>query len=48
MANEYRGFVFGTGSYASPRTRRIRQRPMNARRRPVTTPAPAPASTKAA
>ena len=48
MANEYRGFVFGTGSSASPRTRRIRQRPIHAPRRPVTTPAPAPASLKAA
>jgi hypothetical protein len=29
MANEYRGFALGTGSYASPRTRRIRQRRIN-------------------
>ena len=48
MANEYRGFVLGTGSYAFPRTRRIRQRPIHAPRRPATTPAPAPAPNKAA
>ena len=48
MANEYRGFVLGTKSYTSPRTRRIRQRPIIAPRRPTTTSAPAPAPHKAA
>ena len=48
MANEYRGFVFGTGSHASPRTRRIRQHPVHTPRRPATPSAPAPTSNKAA
>jgi hypothetical protein len=48
MANEYRGFALGTGSYASPRTRRIRQCRINEPRRPATTPPPAPAPSKAA
>jgi hypothetical protein len=48
MANEYRGFALGTGSYASPRTRRIRQRRINDPRRPPITPPPAAAPNKAA
>jgi len=48
MANEYRGFALGTGSYASPRTRRIRQRRINDLRRPLITPPPPAAPNKAA
>ena len=48
MANEYRGFALGTGSYASPRTRRIRQRRINDLRRPPITPPPPAAPNKAA
>ena len=48
MANEYRGFALGIGSYASPRTRRIRQRRINDLRRPLITPPPPAAPNKAA